>query len=104
MDEIRTYHVTAKWEAGRNGIVSAKGRSIHPSTSRLLRNSKERPVSGRQSIFYWLPSRRVSSRPYAIAAASKLEFVSLQLCVEGRLGKSEGKLQFTEIVLQPSGS
>jgi len=31
-----------------------------------------------------------------------LEFVSLHLCVEGRLGKPEGKLRFMEIVLQPS--
>jgi organic hydroperoxide reductase OsmC/OhrA len=39
---------------------------------------------------------------YAIAAASKMEFVSLHLCVEGKLGKVEGKLQFTEITLRPA--
>jgi organic hydroperoxide reductase OsmC/OhrA len=39
---------------------------------------------------------------YAIATASKMEFVSLHLCVEGKLGKPEGKPRFTEIVLRPT--
>ena len=39
---------------------------------------------------------------YAIAAASKIEFVSLQLHVQGTLAKVDGKLRFIEIVLQPT--
>ena len=38
---------------------------------------------------------------YGVAAASKLEFSSLHVDMEGKLGKPEGKLRFTEIILRP---
>ena len=102
MNETHTYHVTAKWEAGRNGILSAK--EIHPPIHFSA------PPEFKGEAGFWTPEHFLLAAVascfvatfYAIATASKLEFVSLQLCVEGRLGKSEGKLQFTEIVLQPS--
>jgi peroxiredoxin-like protein len=102
MNETYTYHVKAKWEAGRNGIVSAQ--DIHPPIHFSA------PPEFRGETGFWTPEHFLLAAVascfvatfYAIAAASKLEFVSLQLCVEGMLGKPEGKLRFTEIVLQPS--
>ena len=102
MNETHTYHVTAKWEAGRNGIVSAK--EIHPPIHFSA------PPEFKGETGFWTPEHFLLAAVascfvvtfYAIATASKLEFVSLQLCVEGRLGKPEGKLRFTEIVLRPS--
>jgi peroxiredoxin-like protein len=102
MNETYTYHVKAKWEAGRNGIVSAN--EIHPPIHFSA------PAEFKGDAGFWTPEHFLLAAVascfiatfYAIAAASKLEFVSLQLCVEGRLGKPDGKLRFTEIVLQPS--
>ena len=39
---------------------------------------------------------------YALAEMAKMEFLGLELVVEGRLGKPEGKLRFTEIYLKPT--
>ena len=39
---------------------------------------------------------------HAIAQLSKMEFLGLTLSAEGKLGKPEGKLCFTEIVLKPT--
>jgi peroxiredoxin-like protein len=102
MNDTHTYHVTAKWEAGKNGIVSAK--EIHPP----IHFSAPPEFKGEAGV--WTPEHFLLAAVgscfvatfYAIATKSKLEFVSLQLCVEGRLGEFEGKLRFTEIVLQPS--
>src|SRR5260370_40195603 len=53
----------SKRNGKQEGTGSSRRRtSIHPYTSRLLRNSKERPASGLPSIFSWPPSRRVLSR------------------------------------------
>jgi peroxiredoxin-like protein len=101
MNETHAYHVTAKWEADRNGIVSAK--EIHPPIHFSA------PPEFKGETGFWTPEHFLVAAVascfivtfYAIAAASKLEFVSLHLCVEGKLGKVEGKLQFTEITLRP---
>ena len=102
MIETHAYHVTAKWEAGRNGTVSAK--EIHPAIHFSA------PPEFKGEIGFWTPEHFLVAAVascfiatfYAIATASQLEFVSLQLCVEGKLGKPEGKLRFTEIVLRPA--
>jgi peroxiredoxin-like protein len=101
MNETHAYHVTAKWEAGRNGIVSAK--EIHPP----IHFSAPPEFKGETGL--WTPEHFLMAAVascfivtfYAIAAASKLEFVSLHLCVQGNLGKVDGKLQFKEIRLRP---
>jgi|SRR6266568_4356733 len=102
MDETHSYHVTAKWEAGRNGVVSSK--EIHP----LIHFSAPPEFKGECGL--WTPEHFLLAAVascfivtfYAMAAASKIEFVSLQLHVQGTLGKVGGKLRFTEIVLQPT--
>jgi peroxiredoxin-like protein len=102
MNETHAYHVTAKWEAGRNGVVSAK--EIHPPIHFSA------PPEFKGEIGLWTPEHFLMAAVascfivtfYAIAAASKMEFVSLHLCVEGKLGKAEGKLQFAEIMLRPT--
>src|ERR1700751_5767942 len=102
MNGTHTYHVTAKWEAGRNGIVSAK--EIHPTIHFSA------PPEFKGETGFWTPEHFLVAAVascfiatfYAIAAASKLEFVSLHVCVEGKLGRVEGKLQFTEIALRPT--
>jgi peroxiredoxin-like protein len=102
MSQTHAYHVTAKWEAGRNGIVSAK--EIHPPIHFSA------PPEFKGEIGLWTPEHLLVAAVascfivtfYAMAAAAKVEFVGLQLCVEGKLGKPEGKLRFTEIVLRPT--
>ena len=102
MNETHAYHVAAKWEAGRNGVVSAK--DIHPP----IHFSAPPEFKGETGC--WTPEHFLMAAVascfivtfYAITAASKMEFVSLHLCVEGKLGKVEGKLQFTEIMLRPT--
>ena len=94
MNETHAYHVSAKWEAGRNGVVSAK--DIHPPIHFSA------PPEFKGETGFWTPEHFLVAAVascfiatfYAIAAASKMEFVSLHLCVEG-------KLQFTEITLRP---
>ena len=101
MNEEKGYSVTAKWEGGRRGVIAAQG--IDPS----IRFSSPPEFKGESG--FWTPEHFLVAAVatcyvmtfYAIADMSKMEFLALELHVEGKLGKPEGKLRFTEIVLRP---
>ena len=102
MENQLTCRVTANWETGRVGAVTAEG--IDPT----IRFSSPPEFKGEPG--FWTPEHFLVAAVascfvvtfYALAERSKMEFGKLQLAVEGNLGKLEGRLQFTEIVLQPT--
>lgn len=101
-DTVHTYRVTATWEGGRRGKVSAEGidSAIQFST----------PPEFKGDSGYWTPEHFLMAAVascyvatfYAFAEMVKLDFLGLELSVEGALGKPEGKLRFTKIVLKPT--
>jgi peroxiredoxin-like protein len=101
ISEQTGYLVTAKWEAGRKGVVSAEG--VDPS----IRFSSPPEFKGESG--FWTPEHFLVAAVascyvvtfYAIADISKLDFLGLELSIEGKLGKLDGKLRFTEIVMRP---
>jgi len=102
MENQLTCRVTANWETGRIGAVAAEG--IEPR----IRFSSPPEFKGEPGV--WTPEHFLVAAVascfvvtfYALAELSKMEFGKLRLSVEGKLGKLEGRLQFTEIVLQPT--
>jgi len=102
MDNAYAYRVTATWEGGRRGKVSAEG--ITPPVQFST------PPEFKGDPGYWTPEHLLVAAVascyvatfYALAEMAKLEFLGLELSVEGTLGKPEGKLRFTEIVLKPT--
>jgi len=102
MDNSLAYHVTATWEGGRRGKVSAEGISPRVQFST--------PPEFKGQPGFWTPEHFFVAAVascyvatfYALAEMGKLEFLSLELLAEGKLGKPEGKLRFTEIVLKPT--
>ena len=96
------YRVTATWEGGRKGLLSAE--SIEPS----IQFSSPPEFKGERG--FWTPEHFLMAAVascyvvtfYAMADMSKMEFLSLQLSVDGKLGEPDGRLRFTEIVLKPT--
>ena len=95
------YRVTAIWEGGRRGEVAAE--DIQPS----LQFSTPPEFKGDPG--FWTPEHLLLAAVascyvatfYALAE-STLGFLGLELSVEGTLGKAEGKLRFTNILLKPT--
>ncbi|MGH9775638.1 MAG: OsmC family protein [Candidatus Acidiferrales bacterium] len=101
MDNSYSYTVTADWTGPRKGVASVKG--ITPEIT-FSSPPEFKGESGRWTPEHFLVAAVASCFVvtfHAIAEMSKLDFLSLQLAVEGKLGKPEGKLRFTEIVLSP---
>ena len=101
MNDTHAYQVTANWEAGRNGNVSATG--IQPAIP-FSTPPEFQGIDGLWTPEHFLVAAVASCFVvtfYGVAAASKLEFSSLHVDMEGKLGKPEGKLRFTEIILRP---
>lgn len=102
MDNPHEYRVTATWEGGRKGKVSAEG--IAPAIQFST------PPEFKGDPGHWTPEHLLVAAVascyiatlYALADLSKMEFLGLDLLVEGKLGKPEGKLRFTEITLKPT--
>ena len=102
MENPHAYSITATWEGGRRGKVSAQ--EIAPA----IQFSTPPEFKGEPG--YWTPEHLLVAAVgscfvatfYALAEVSKMEFLGLELVVEGRLGKPEGKLRFTEIYLKPT--
>jgi len=102
MDGENSYRVTATWQNKRRGVVSLKG--IEPAIEFST------PPEFKGEAGFWTPEHFLVAAVgscyvatfYAIAEMSKLEFSGLQLTVEGKLGKPEGKLRFTELLLKPT--
>ena len=102
MDNAHECHVTAIWEGRRRGKVSSEG--IVPAIEFST------PPEFQGDPGYWTPEHLLIAAVascfvatfYALAELSKMEFLGLELVVEGTLGKPEGKLRFTEINLKPT--
>jgi peroxiredoxin-like protein len=95
------YRVTATWEGGRRGEVAAEDirPPIHFST----------PPEFKGDPGYWTPEHLLLAAvascyvaTFCALAESKLGFLGLDILVEGTLGKPEGRLRFTNIVLKPT--
>jgi peroxiredoxin-like protein len=95
------YQVSATWESGRRGAVTA------PDIEPKIRFSAAPEFKGDRG--FWTPEHFLLAAVascfvvtfYALADRSKMEFEKLDLTVEGRLVMFEGKLCFREIVLRP---
>jgi peroxiredoxin-like protein len=102
MDKESRYRVTSTWKGGRRGLVSAE--RIDPPISFSA------PPEFKGETGFWTPEHFLVAAVascfvvtfYAIAELSKLDFLSLELSVDGKLGKPEGKLRFTGIVVKPA--
>ena len=102
MENPHIYRVTATWKGGRRGKALAE--EIAPA----IEFSSPPDFNGDPG--YWTPEHLLVAAVascfvatfYSLAQLSKLEFLGLELFVEGSLGKPEGKLRFTEIVLKPT--
>jgi peroxiredoxin-like protein len=102
MEESQAYRVTAIWTGERRGKVSGEEipQAIQFST----------PPEFHGDPGYWTPEHFFLAAVascfvatfYALAELSKMEFLGLAVLAEGTLGKPEGKLRFTEIVLKPT--
>jgi len=99
-----SYRVTAHWTSHKRGIV--EGESI----PRTINFAAPPEFGGEPGL--WTPEHLLLasvSTCYvatlrAVAEASKLEFHSLELAVEGAIEKQEGGFRFTRIILHPAVS
>lgn len=97
-----SYHAAAHWTAHKRGIVEGEG------IPRTINFSAPPEFGGEPGL--WTPEHLLLaavSTCYvatfrAVAEASKLEFRSLELAVDGTIEKQEGGFRFTHIVLRPS--
>jgi len=96
-----TFSVAATWEGGRRGEVAAEDirPPIHFST----------PPEFKVDPGYWTPEHLLLAAiascyvaTFYALAESKLRFLGLETLVEGTVGKTDGKMQFTSIVLKPT--
>src|SRR5215467_14054726 len=98
-----SYCVQASWKGERNGLVSAEGVAepkIHFSA----------PVEFKGEGGFWTPEHFLVAAVAscfvvtfsAMAAASKLEFLGLDMMVDGTLRKVDGRLGFAEVVVRPT--
>lgn len=102
MESQLTCRVSADWESGRKGLVAA------PQIEPAIRFSSPPEFKGDPGL--WTPEHFLLAAVgscfvvtfYALAERSKIEFGKLNLSVEGRLGKFEGRLSFLQIVVQPT--
>ena len=98
-----TYRVTALWTRGRNGFVSAKG--IAESAI-----SFSAPVEFKGESGHWTPEHFLVAAVAscfvvtfsAMAEASNLNFLGLDITVEGKLRKVDGRLGFAEMIIRPA--
>ena len=101
MENQMAYRVTAAWDGEGNGRVSADEMSptIHFST----------PPEFHGDPGYWTPEHFLLAAVassymrtfHVLAEMSALEFFGIGLLVEGKMGRPDGNLRFTELVVKP---
>lgn len=97
-----SYGVEASWKGRRKGLVSAEG-VAEPK----IRFSA--PVEFKGESGYWTPEHFLVAAVAscfvvtfsAIAVAAKLDFLALDIMVDGTLRKVVGELGFAEVVIRP---
>jgi peroxiredoxin-like protein len=98
-----SYCVEASWKGVRNGLVSAEG-VAEPK----IRFSA--PVEFKGERGYWTPEHFLVAAVAscfvvtfsAMAAAAKLDFLALDMMVNGTLRRVDGRLGFAEVVMRPT--
>jgi peroxiredoxin-like protein len=103
MEADYSYRVKGSWEVRRNGLVSAEG----VEKPKIAFSS---PVEFKGESGHWTPEHFLIAAVVscfvvtfsAMAEMSKLNFLSLEVSAEGKLGKIDGKLAFSEIVINPT--
>jgi peroxiredoxin-like protein len=103
MEKENSYRVKGSWKGGRNGLVSAEG-IVEPTIPFSA------PVEFKGESGYWTPEHFLVAAVVscfmvtfsAMAESSKLNFLSLEVSVDGKLGKVDGKLGFAGVVLRPT--
>lgn len=101
MPTTYSYRTTAHWTTHKRGIVEGEG------IPRTINFAAPPEFGGEPGL--WTPEHLLLasvSTCYvatlrAVAEASKLEFASLELTVEGTIEKQEGGFRFTRILLRP---
>lgn len=101
MEKSYSYRVMTHWTAHKRGIV--EGENI----PRTINFAAPPEFGGEPGL--WTPEHLLLSAVStcfvatfrSIAEASKLEFVGMELPVEGTIEKQEGGFRFTKIVLKP---
>jgi len=96
-----SYRSTARWTEHKRGIVEGEG------IPRTINFAAPPEFGGEPGL--WTPEHLLLaavstcyvSTLRAVAEASKAEFHSLELTVEGTIEKQEGGFRFTRIVLHP---
>ena len=102
MENNYAYCVTAILQGDRKGVLSAD--KINPQ----ITFSAPPEFKGEPGL--WTPEHFLVAAVAscfavtfsAIAQLSRLDIMGLDLSVEGKLGKPEGKLRFVEIVMKPT--
>lgn len=103
MDSDYSCRVKGSWEILRNGLISAEG----VEEPKITFSS---PVEFEGDSGHWTPEHFLTAAVVscfvvtfsAMAEMSKLKFLSLEVPAEGKLGKIDGKLAFSEIVIHPA--
>jgi peroxiredoxin-like protein len=103
MASENSYQVKGSWKIGRNGLVSAEG-VVEPTITFSA------PVEFKGESGHWTPEHFLMAAVAscfvvtfsAMAESSKLNFLSLEALVEGKLGIVDGRLRFTEVIMRPT--
>jgi peroxiredoxin-like protein len=103
MEKENSYRVKCDWKGGRNGFVSAEA-GVAPTIAFSA------PVEFKGERDRWTPEHLFIAAVascfvvtfFAMAEASKLNFLSLEVPVDGKLGKVDGWLRFAEVVIRPT--
>lgn len=98
-----SYRVRGSWKGGRNGLVSAEG-IVEPTITFSA------PVEFKGESGHWTPEHFLVAAVVscfvvtfaAMAQSSKLNFLSLEVSVEGKLRKVDGRLGFAGVVIRPT--
>jgi len=102
MDRQYNYHASAHWALHEHGIVRASEEIPHTFTF-----SSPPEFGGEAGV--WTPEHLLLAAVATcfvatfrgVARASKLEFQSIDVIVEGVVGRQEGFLRFTKVMVRP---
>lgn len=97
METQPTYRVAATWTKGRKGVAQAPG--IEPSIHFAS------PPEFQGEPGFWTPEHFLVAAVascFVVTFAALAARAKLDLSAEGKLGKIEGRLRFTEVVLRPT--
>jgi peroxiredoxin-like protein len=101
MPTTYSYRTSAHWTTHKHGIVEAEGIPTTISFSAPPEFGGESGLWTPEHLLLAAVSTCYLATLRAVAEASKAEFHSLELTVEGVIEKQEGGFRFTRILLRP---